>query len=94
LAVAVEDAGFELRDSIAWIYGSGFPKSLDVSKAIDKAAGAEREVVGSKITGGIKRARPDNSEGFSNPYTVGQTEVDVTAPATAEAKNGRVGAQL
>ena len=45
LAVAVEDAGFELRDSIAWIYGSGFPKSLDVSKAIDKNLGAEREVV-------------------------------------------------
>jgi DNA modification methylase len=39
LAVAVEDAGFELRDSIAWIYGSGFPKSLDVSKAIDKRGG-------------------------------------------------------
>lgn len=39
LAVAVEDAGFELRDSIAWIYGSGFPKSLDVSKAIDKGHG-------------------------------------------------------
>ena len=39
LAVAVEDAGFELRDSIAWIYGSGFPKSLDVSKAIDKGQG-------------------------------------------------------
>jgi hypothetical protein len=38
LAVAVEDAGFELRDSIAWIYGSGFPKSLNVSKAIDKKA--------------------------------------------------------
>ena len=37
LAVAVEDAGFELRDSIAWLYGSGFPKSLDVSKAIDKS---------------------------------------------------------
>lgn len=37
LAVAVEDAGFEIRDSIVWIYGSGFPKSLDVSKAIDKA---------------------------------------------------------
>jgi site-specific DNA-methyltransferase (adenine-specific) len=45
LAVAVEDAGFEIRDSIAWLYGSGFPKSLDVSKAIDKAAGAEREDV-------------------------------------------------
>jgi len=37
LAVAVEDAGFEVRDSIAWLYGSGFPKSMDVSKAIDKA---------------------------------------------------------
>lgn len=37
LAVAVEDAGFEIRDNIAWMYGSGFPKSLDVSKAIDKA---------------------------------------------------------
>jgi site-specific DNA-methyltransferase (adenine-specific) len=46
VAVAIEDAGFELRDSIAWLYGSGFPKSLDVSKAIDKAAGAEREVLG------------------------------------------------
>jgi site-specific DNA-methyltransferase (adenine-specific) len=86
LAVAIEDAGFELRDSIAWIYGSGFPKSLDVSKAIDKAAGAEREVVGEKITGGIKRARPDDAEGFSNPYTTGQTTVEVTAPATDDAK--------
>ncbi len=36
MAVAIEDAGFEIRDSIAWMYGSGFPKSLDVSKAIDK----------------------------------------------------------
>ena len=42
LAAAIEDAGFEVRDSIAWMYGSGFPKSLDVSKAIDKRAGAER----------------------------------------------------
>jgi DNA modification methylase len=48
VAVGIEDAGFEIRDSMAWLYGSGFPKSLDVSKAIDKAAGAEREVVGLK----------------------------------------------
>src|SRR5690606_9307874 len=41
LAVAVEDAGFEIRDSIAWLYGSGFPKSLDVSKAIEKAERGE-----------------------------------------------------
>lgn len=43
LAVAVEDAGFEIRDNIAWIYGSGFPKSLDVSKAIDKGQGKNKE---------------------------------------------------
>jgi len=43
MVVAIEDSGFEIRDQIMWIYGSGFPKSLDVSKAIDKAAGAERE---------------------------------------------------
>ena len=57
LACAIEDAGWEVRDSIgfghdpgllAYCYGSGFPKSLDVSKAIDKAAGAEREVVGTR----------------------------------------------
>jgi len=46
MACAIEDAGFEIRDQLAWCYGSGFPKSHDVSKGIDKAAGAEREVVG------------------------------------------------
>jgi len=45
LAVAVEDGGFEIRDTVHWCYWSGFPKSLDVSKAIDAAAGAEREVI-------------------------------------------------
>jgi DNA modification methylase len=43
VAVAIEDAGFEVRDSIAWMYGSGFPKSLDVSKAIDKGTGENRQ---------------------------------------------------
>ena len=43
VAVAIEDSGFELRDSIAWLYGSGFPKSLDVSKAIDKGQGQNRD---------------------------------------------------
>jgi DNA modification methylase len=43
IAVAIEDAGFEVRDSIAWMYGSGFPKSLDVSKAIDKGTGENRQ---------------------------------------------------
>ena len=62
LAAGIEDAGFEIRDSIAWLYGSGFPKSMDVSKAIDKAAGHARmsdyvpnmgnEVFGSAMGGG------------------------------------------
>lgn len=43
LACGIEDAGFELRDTVCWLYGAGFPKSLDISKAIDKAAGAERD---------------------------------------------------
>ncbi len=41
LTCAIEDAGFEVRDCLMWLYGSGFPKSLDISKALDKAAGAE-----------------------------------------------------
>jgi DNA modification methylase len=51
LVCAIEDAGFEIRDSLVWLYGSGFPKSLNVSKAIDKAAGAERAVVGTHLRG-------------------------------------------
>lgn len=45
LACAIEDAGFEMRDMIAWLYGSGFPKSHDVSKGIDKSMGLERPVL-------------------------------------------------
>ncbi|WP_461371912.1 DNA methyltransferase, partial [Candidatus Darwinibacter acetoxidans] len=48
MTCAIEDAGFEIRDCIQWLYGSGFPKSHDISKAIDKKLGAEREVVGTK----------------------------------------------
>lgn len=46
LAVNLEDAGFEMRDCLSWLYGSGFPKSHNISKAIDKAAGAERQDLG------------------------------------------------
>ena len=65
LACAVEDAGFEIRDSIHWLYGSGFPKSLDVSKAIDKALGAKREVVGE-----IRMDQP-GGDGFHGGEVVG-----------------------
>jgi len=46
MACAIEDAGFEIRDQIMWVYGSGFPKSLNIGKAIDKLQGNKREIVG------------------------------------------------
>jgi site-specific DNA-methyltransferase (adenine-specific) len=85
MAVRIEDAGFEIRDMIAWVYGSGFPKSLDVSKAIDKAAGAEREVVGQKKVPDIK----GDAYGTMNEKQAGSYDtisIPITAPATPEAK--------
>jgi len=80
MAVRIEDAGFEIRDMIAWVYGSGFPKSLDVSKAIDKAAGAERAVTGSRMGDvGIQGGN------FSNKTQRGVIELK-DAPATTEAQ--------
>ena len=81
LAAAVEDAGFEMRDSIAWLYGSGFPKSLDVSKAIDKAAGVE------PIDTGIRSARHGGGVvGAGSSYEVAPTVPNITAPATEAAQ--------
>jgi site-specific DNA-methyltransferase (adenine-specific) len=79
MAVRIEDAGFEIRDMIAWCYGSGFPKSLDVSKAIDKAAGAEREVLLEKPAYGI------GGNGCYGGHAEGATAT-ITAPATEAAK--------
>ena len=81
MAVAIEDAGFEIRDQIMWVYGSGFPKSHDVSKGIDKQAGAEREVVGEKITG-----RALGGSNWKDGDAGGQEFVLITAPATPAAK--------
>jgi site-specific DNA-methyltransferase (adenine-specific) len=82
LACAIEDAGWEIRDCVMWVYGSGFPKSHDVSKAIDKAAGAKREVMG---------VIPDRWTGKSSVLNFAtdrpQSEVSVTgAPATDAAR--------
>ncbi len=66
LACAIEDAGFEIRDSIMWVYGSGFPKSLDVSKAIDKAAGVEREVLSSGRP--VKRMIPGSDQNRTSSW--------------------------
>jgi site-specific DNA-methyltransferase (adenine-specific) len=59
MAVRIEDAGFEIRDMIAWVYGSGFPKSLNIGKAIDKLQGNEREVVGEGKGRTGERAQPN-----------------------------------
>jgi len=131
MAVNIEDAGFEIRDMVTylydtnttaqqlfesltpeqmklfdatfgrdgmvgWGYGSGFPKSLDISKAIDKMSGAEREIISETKTnsGGMAHISKTNAEhGFRpNAYT-GNSEdksaknvIQITAPATDEAK--------
>jgi site-specific DNA-methyltransferase (adenine-specific) len=78
LAVAIEDAGFEIRDNIAWLYGSGFPKSHNISKAIDKAAGVEFE------------AKPASGVGFMNNtddgYNTTLNQLTRTGVSTDEAK--------
>ena len=80
MAVRIEDAGFEIRDMIAWVYGSGFPKSLDVSKAIDKAAGAEREAI-------MVPTKPGNHPDQAGAIALGANGMrDISAPATPEAR--------
>lgn len=84
MVVNLEDAGFEIRDQLQWLYGSGFPKSLDISKAIDKAAGAEREVVGEN-----PNWRPAKRHGakFDKWQDSGiPAKMKLTKPATASAK--------
>ena len=85
LACAIEDAGFEVRDTIAWVYGSGFPKSLDIGKAIDRAAGAEREVVGLSATMSGISDKHGSTDGRTTWDRVA-AYVPITAPATAAAR--------
>ena len=87
MGLSIRLAGFEIRDSMAWLYGSGFPKSHDVGKAIDRAAGAEREVVGHYES-------PEGTTGWkgqSSRAVYGKSSLvdgaprPVTAPSTPEA---------
>jgi site-specific DNA-methyltransferase (adenine-specific) len=82
MAVRIEDAGFEIRDMIAWVYGSGFPKSLDVSKAIDKAAGVDRGTTPDFRNG--PNTKPTKGDKYSGGYD-GQENID-GGPATAAAQ--------
>ena len=86
--LAIRLAGFEIRDSLCWLYGTGFPKSLDVSKAIDKAAGAEREILGegAATCEYIRRGEKCPGHGDAGKSQSGATiHAPATAPATPEA---------
>ena len=85
LVVEIEDAGFIVKDQIQWLYGSGFPKSMNISKAIDKAAGVEQEVVG------VGRSGAPESHSVSYNMSKGGSskmggEYDITKPTTPEAE--------
>ena len=69
MAVRVEDAGFEIRDQIMWIYGSGFPKSHNIGKSVDKLLGNERESLGIDKSKARKNGREGNSMGKQQGQT-------------------------
>ncbi len=91
-ATALEQAGFEIRDVVTHHFGTGFPKSLNVSKAIDDAAGATREVVGdrpwsnAKMDAGQGVSGLRQAGGRTGDYEGERVNVSITAPATEAAK--------
>jgi site-specific DNA-methyltransferase (adenine-specific) len=77
MAVAIEDAGFEIRDQIMWLYGSGFPKSLNIGKAIDKKLGAKRKVVGQN-----QHPTSKDRTGKKSPYQAEDSHLDASFDIT------------
>lgn len=73
LTCAIEDAGWEIRDCMMWLYGSGFPKSHNISKAIDKAAGAKRRVIGTRPVPGYARSEVEHGKQNRTKYEFEQT---------------------
>ena len=91
-ATAIENAEFEIRDVVTHIFGSGFPKSQNISKAIDKQAGAKREVVGQKIRGDVQKAKISGvtmgaaHANRNNKDIFGYGVENITIPSTDDAK--------
>ena len=81
MTCAIEMAGFEIKDSIMWLYGQGFPKCHEISKAIDKKYGAKRKVVGTKSSG--LGSGKNHAFSGTGDNTKTKKEVDVTIPASA-----------
>lgn len=93
LAMTLEEAGFEIRDCLLWLYGQGMPKSQDTSKAIDSHFGAEREVIGERTLTGNAAIPCKEKGGTYAPNAAAKTSgkgksviVPITAPATELAK--------
>lgn len=80
LTCNIEDAGWEIRDCMMWLYGSGFPKSLDIGKAIDKKMGVESEVIGKadRLSHGFDSYTGSKAGGAQRKL------LDVTAPSSPE----------
>jgi hypothetical protein len=85
--LALEDAGFEVRDRVSHLFGSGFPKSLNVSKAVDSALGAERPITGERVLTGNAAVSLSDKRGTYGVQvgTVPPKTVAITGPATPEA---------
>ncbi len=79
LTCAIEDAGWEIRDCMMWLYGSGFPKSHNISKAIDKRMGAEREVVGIGTSGKTRKVLNAalHPESFGGDFNITQASTNL-----------------
>lgn len=88
MVCAIEDAGFEIRDQIQWLYGSGFPKSHDVGRGIDKAAGAEREIIGIREYAGghVQHSSDDKLAPPIGTFIRVQDNRLITSPATDAAR--------
>lgn len=84
LVCAIEDAGFEIRDCLAWLYGEGFPKSVNVSRKIDETAGAERPVVGTERMKRMASPKGQPNSGFALQQE--QITYKHTGPATEAAR--------
>ena len=89
IMVALEEAGFELRDTLTWLYGSGFPKNHNIGKAIDKKLGGKREVISTRPLQGNGKTMKSGfhqPDGTGKGNTIKQDVFEITAPATDEAK--------
>lgn len=74
IACAIEDAGFEIRDCIMWLYGSGFPKSMNIGLAVDKKNGVESKIVGESKSGGTSRAYQSLKTTTAGEYQVKEAQ--------------------